>query len=84
MELHEAIDVGCEPVYTILHNREFLIHFLAESTEFKTDQIKPLVNLRESPVRLPKSSTNKPFQRRELLIDGSRFLCRILLCHLTK
>ena len=76
MELHEAIDVGGEPVYTILHNCEFLIHILAEITEFKTDQI-------ESPVRLPKSSSNDSFERRELLIDGSRFLCRILLCHLT-
>ena len=76
MELHEPIDVGCEPVYTILHNREFLIHFLAERSKFKTDQI-------ESPVRLPKSSSNDSFERRELLIDGSKFLCRILLCHLS-
>jgi hypothetical protein len=76
MKLHEPIDVDCEPVYTILHNREFFIHFLAERSKFKTDQI-------ESPVRLPKSSSNDSFERRELLIDGSSFYCRFLLGHLS-
>ena len=82
MELHEAIDVGCEPVDTILHNREFLIHFLAEITEFEIDNIESPIDLLESPFRLSKSSSNKLFERREPLIDGSRFLCRTLLCHL--
>ena len=35
----------------------------------------------ESCLRLPKATPNKFFEGGELLIDGSRFLCRVLLCH---
>jgi hypothetical protein len=116
VEFHEAIDMGCEPVNTILNGRESVIHFFAECSKFKTDQIEsPIdlpepsidlpepsidlpepsidlpeppvyllespVDLLESPLGLSKSRSNKPFERRESLIDSSRFLCRILFCH---
>lgn len=60
MKLHESIDMRCQPINTVFHYRESLIHLLTETTKFEAD---------------------KPFKSRETLIDGSGFLCRVLLCH---
>ena len=111
MQLHEPIDVGCEPIDTILHYGESPVHLLTEITKFKVDEPKlPIylaessiylaessiylaesciylaescVYLAESCIRLPEATPNKFFERAELLIDGSRFLCRCLFCHLS-
>jgi len=97
MELHELSDMGGEPINTIYHDGESLIHFLAEITELKIDTIEsPIdlpkfpvdlpkfsVNLPESHLRLSKSSSNKPFERREPPIDGSSCLGRFHFCHLS-
>jgi hypothetical protein len=45
VELHEPIDMGGEPINTIYHSRESVIHFLAERSKFKTNQIETPVNL---------------------------------------
>jgi hypothetical protein len=97
MQLHEPIDVGCEPIDTILYYGESLVHLLTEITKFKVDEPKlPIylpesciylaescVYLAESCIRLPEATPNKFFEGGELLIDGSRFLCRCLFCHLS-
>jgi len=110
MQLHEPIDVGCEPIDTILHYGESLVHLLTEITKFKVDEPKLLIYLPESRIylaesfvylpesciylaesfvylpesciRLPEAASNKFFEGGELLIDGSRFLCRFFYCHL--
>ena len=83
VELHKAINVSCEAINTILHDGELFVHFLAEITELKIDNVESPIDLRESPVRLSKSGSNKPFERREPLIDGSSCLGRFRLCHLS-
>src|SRR3989304_4579564 len=83
MQLHEPIDVGCEPIDTILHYGESPVHLLTEITKFKVDEPKLPIYLAESSIRLPEATPNKFFERAELLIDGSRFLCRCLFCHLS-
>jgi len=104
MQLHEPIDVGCEPINTILHYGESPVHLLTEITKFKVDEPKlPIylaesciylaesciylaescVYLAESCIRLPEATPNKFFEGGELLIDGTRFLCRCLFCHLS-
>ena len=104
MQLHEPIDVGCEPINTILHYGESLVHLLTEITKFNVDEPKlPIylaesciylaesciylaescVYLAESCIRLPEATPNKFFERGELLIDGSRFLCQCLFYHLS-
>ena len=62
MKLHEPIDMGCEPVNTIFHDRESLVHLLTEITKFKVDDPKlpvylpePCIYLAESFVYLAKS-----------------------------
>ena len=82
MKLHEPIDMGCEPIDTILHDRESLVHLLTETAKFKVDEPKLPVHLTESRICLPEAAANKFFEGGELLIDGSRFLGRFLFCHM--
>lgn len=85
----------CESVYAILQSCEFFVHFLPEIPEIFVQNIEPPIDvgeytinlsnssitLPESSLRLSKSGSNKPFERREPLIDGSSCLGRFLLCH---
>ena len=90
MKLHEPIDMGCKSINAILHDRESLVHFLSEITNIKLDQPKSAIYLAKSFVDLPeprarllKSSPNKPFKSCKALINGSSFLCRFRLGHLS-
>jgi len=38
MKLHEPIDMGCESVDTILHDRESLVHLLVKTAKFESDK----------------------------------------------
>ena len=37
MKLHEPIDMGCQSINSILHDRESLVHFFSEITNIKLD-----------------------------------------------
>ena len=60
MQLHEPIDVGCEPIDTILHYGESLVHLLTEITKFKVDEPKLLIYLPESRIYLAESFVYLP------------------------
>ena len=55
MKLHEPIDMGCESVNTILHDRESFVHLLTETTKFKVDEPKLPIDLPESCIYLAES-----------------------------
>src|SRR3972149_822297 len=110
VQFHEPVYMSGQPINTILHRRESLIHFFSEITKLKMNAtefciyllksriyllksriyllksriylLKSRIYLLESRIYLPESSANNAFQRRELLIDCSRFLCRALLSHI--
>src|SRR3989338_6731699 len=124
VQFHEPVYMSGQPINTILHRSESLIHFFSEITKLKMNAtefciyllksriyllksriyllksriyllksriyllksriylLKSRIYLLESRIYLPESSANNAFQRRELLIDCSRFLCRALLSHI--
>src|SRR3989304_2098547 len=89
VQFHEPVYMSGQPINTILHRRESLIHFFSEITKLKMNAtefciylLESRIYLPESRIYLPESSANNAFQRRELLIDCSRFLCRALLSHI--
>jgi len=96
VQFHEPVYMSGQPINTILHRRESLIHFFSEITKLKMNAtefciyllksriylLKSRIYLLKSRIYLPESSANNAFQRRELLIDCSRFLCRALLSHI--
>src|SRR3990172_9323419 len=89
VQFHEPIYMSGQPINTILHRRGSLIHFFSEITKLKMNAtefciylLKSRIYLLKSRIYLPESSANNAFQRRELLIDCSRFLCRALLSHI--
>ena len=84
MELHERVDMGCKPIYTTFHASEASIHFLAQIADSEIDNIDSSIHPLKSPFCLSKATSNKPFERREPLIDGSSFLGGLRLCHWPK